>query len=590
MPAQAKLLLITPICFIVVFLLAPLISLLSVLLKDPASALRFLVIKIPPDGEFFRVHELPETKIITFTGLDFGPIVNTLLLGATVSLVTTSLALFSATACLRIRGWPRLLLGYVIPLSASLPTPFISAYAVTHLFHRDFGLLSRAVEYFAGYRITFEGISGVLVYQLLSFYPLSHLIVTSYVDLIEKDLLEAASNLGARGLKVVKDVVIPLCRPVVIVCGTLAFVLSIEDLAGPVAFSRYNSARNLMAYIAYYDFLSEYGFTVSPRSVTYVIILSTLAAAMFAAFWRNLKAYRYPVVSTRVAVVDLGTVGTLMVALSLILLSLSLLPKAMTIAYSITEGWYGSVRPQKLTLSNYVEALGNTYYLRSLMNTVVYSSLSVLIITVVASMATYASLRLETRVSSMLEALIALPIVIPGIAVGIGYFTTFRELFKSLPPLDPMTNPAPYLVVAYAARRVTYAARPLSAALQKVSKNMEEQAMNLGARHGYVIRTVTLPLVYNAFVAAVALASVYTSTELSVSLVLTGGYGVSSSHPAPVVTVIMNMLTYNPASIHTASALLVLSVAVSTAISVALTTMLLKVVSGLRWKSLLGSL
>lgn len=581
---RAHVIALIPICFILVFLLAPIVFLTSILARDPVASVRYLNVKIPPEGELFRVYELPESKIVVFTGFDFGPTANTLLLGVLSSLITTSLALFSVVACLGTRGKLRLLIGYVLPLLASLPAPFISAYAVTHLFHREFGILSKAIEQLVGFRVAFEGISGVLVYQVLSLYPLSHLVLMTYIDLVDRNMLDAASNLGARGLRVIRSVVVPLSRPALIVSWTLTFVLSCEDLSGPVAFSRYNSARNLMAYIAYYDFVSEYGFTVSLRSIVYVVVLLLLASAVFAVFWKNLKAYRYPVASTRAAVVEMGASGIAVVSVAIALQILSLLPKAMVIAYSLTDGWYGYVAPRGLTLSNYVDAFVTPYYLRSLANTVVYSTISVLLIMFIASLATYASLRLETALSLLVEVLTALPIVIPGIAVGIGYFTTFHEVFKNLPLLDPLMNPAPYIVIAYAARRLTYATKPLSAALQKVSKSMEEQALNLGAGHGLVIRTVTLPLASNAFIVAAVLVSIYASTEFSVSLVLAGGYGVSASHPAPVIPVIVNMMIYNPASIHVASALLITTVVLSATVSAVLAILILRLVSGLKWR------
>ncbi len=574
---RARALALFPILFVVVFLLVPPASLVGVLAKDPLGGLGWLLnAKIPPDGEVFRVYEVRGTRIVSFTGLDFGPVLNTLLLASTVSLTATLLGLFSAVSCLGLRGRPRLLVGYALPLLASLPTPFISAYAMTHLFHREFGLLNVVLERLLGFRVALEGIIGVLVYQLLSFLPLSHLIVMSYIDLVDRSLIEAASNLGARGLEVLRSIVVPLARPALVVSGTLTFVLSAEDLSGPAAFSRYNSARNLMAYVAYYDFVSEYGFTVSLRSVAYVLALSLAASAVFAALWRNLRTYRYPVVSTKAVYVEAGIPGLIMAAAATALLAFSLLPKALVLAYSVTEGWYGYYLPRGLTLGNYLAVLATPYYSRALANTVVYSVLSVLLVMLVSSLAAYASLRLSSRLSPVVEALTALPLVIPGIAVGIGYFSVFHEVCKSVPPLDPMVNPAPYLVLAYAARRLTYAARPLSAALQKVPKDVEEQALNLGAGHALVLRTVTLPLVSSAFLVAAALASLHTSTEFSVSLVLAGGYGVSASHPAPAIPVIVNMLTYNPASIHVASALLVLSSAISVASSVVLAAAVLR--------------
>jgi len=52
----------------------------------------------------------------------------------------------------------RWLIGYLIPLIASIPMPFLSAYAVIHIFHRDYGLLNQLLGLLgSGYRVAVDG-------------------------------------------------------------------------------------------------------------------------------------------------------------------------------------------------------------------------------------------------------------------------------------------------------------------------------------------------------------------------------------------------------------------------------------------------
>lgn len=557
-----------PIAFTTILLVIPVAYILASLITSLGDGLSYVYVKLPPDGELYRVYNMGGSTLLALTGYDFGPIANTLILASTVSITATCLALVTAVTCLSFRGALRLLLGYVVPLIASLPAPLISAYAIIHLFHRDFGLLNMVIGPLLGFRIALEGIAGVAVYQILSFYPIAHLIILSYMELIDRSVIEAAYSLGDRGLGVTSKILVPLARPAILVSISLIFILSAEDLSGPIAFSRYNSARNTMSYIAYYDFVSELGYTISVRALTYIALLTIIAVAVFTSTWRYLKSYSYPVASPARIILDLGLLRIPLAITTLLLMALATLPTMLVLGYSITEGWFGSSTPTGVTIGNYFKVVLNPYYARALINTVTYTVVAVILSVTVAYIAAYSSLRTKSRLSPLVEISTVIPIVIPGIAVGIGYFYLFHNTFKQIPILDPMVNPPLYLVLAYASRRLTYASRPLAASLQKIPLSFEEQALNLGAKVVRTIRTIILPLTLNPMMVGALLTAIHVSTEFSVSIVLAGAHGVTANHPAPVTPVVLGALTYNPLSIHVMSALLVATLLTSTITSI----------------------
>ncbi|MEM4880115.1 MAG: ABC transporter permease subunit, partial [Desulfurococcaceae archaeon] len=170
--------------------------------------------------------------------------------------------------------------------------------------------------------------------------------------------------------------------------------------------------------------------------------------------------------------------------------------------------------------------------------------------------------------------------------VGIGYFTMFHGLFRGIPFMSPLSNPVPYLILAYTVRRFTYMYRPLSAGLQKVGVNMEEQSLSLGANPFKTALSITLPLIMGQLIAGSMITSLYVSTEFSTSVILVGGYGVMASHPAPITPVIFNSLIYNPLLVHITSALIVLTLLTSTSFSLVLVFLLVTSLSGVRAKNL----
>ncbi|MEM1732229.1 MAG: ABC transporter permease subunit [Desulfurococcaceae archaeon] len=576
------------IVFIFLFLITPVIYVFGYLLPHISECARYFYVKLPPDGEVFRIYETRDGPLISFTGLDFGPFLNSIFLSISSASVIVLAALLSSLTCLGLRGFPRLLMGYLIPFIAALPMPLLSGYAVLHLFHRDFGLLNNLViKPLFGFKIAFEGIIGVFIYQVLNFYPIAHLILFTYMDSIDRVLIETALSLGDGGWGIIRKIILPLSKPAITATYSLIMILSLEDLGGPIVFSRYNSARNVLSYLAYYDFISEYGYTISLRSLAYVLTMCCIALLVFAFSWKSIKRSLYPIVSPSKVYIEYGGFTKAMMLFSTTLFHLlSLIIVLMIFGYSITNNWFGNLLPSRITMENYLGVLTNPYYSRAFLNTVIYSAVSVLLILVLSYVMAYGVYRSRSTLSAIIDSITGLPIAIPGIAVGIGYFTMFHGLFRGIPFMSPLSNPVPYLILAYTVRRFTYMYRPLSAGLQKVGVNMEEQSLSLGANPFKTALSITLPLIMGQLIAGSMITSLYVSTEFSTSVILVGGYGVMASHPAPITPVIFNSLIYNPLLVHITSALIVLTLLTSTSFSLVLVFLLVTSLSGVRAKNL----
>jgi len=169
---------------------------------------------------------------------------------------------------------------------------------------------------------------------VIHFYPLSHLLLLSYAENIDRSLIEASSNLGGRVWITISSILVPLLRPAIIAVASLVFILSLEDLVGPIAFSRHNYARNLISYQAYFGFISEYGYYVSPRIASYVLVMVIISVASLLIFHRYLVSSRFGIVSPKRIYVDIGGLwGSLARAFTAILLIFTTLPNILILSY-----------------------------------------------------------------------------------------------------------------------------------------------------------------------------------------------------------------------------------------------------------------
>ena len=511
-------------------------------------------------------------------GYDFGPLLNSILLSLAVTAAVIPLSMFTVIATLSMdRG--RWLIGYLIPLIASIPMPFLSAYAVIHIFHRDYGLLNQLLGLLgSGYRVAVDGIAGVAIYQVIHFYPLSHLLLLSYAENIDRSMLDASSNLGGRVWATVYRILIPLMRPAIIAVASLVFILSLEDLVGPIAFSKCNYARNLISYQAYFGFISEYGYQVGPRIVTYVLIMVAISIAILLIFYRYLVSSRFGVISARMIYIDApGLWGSVVRVLAIALLTISLTPNLLVLIYSFTEGWFSKPLPSFAGFDNYISVVVTPYYYRAVINTLIYTAISSSLIAVLGYMASYISMRYRGVQALIVEILSIAPLVIPGVAVGIAYYQMFHNIFRGS-WLDPVYLPWIYLLATNTVRRMPHMVRPVEASLQRIPRLYEEASENLGSCPFRTMWGIGFSMSFTSIRAGHAISSIQVATEVSTSLILIGSISVSASHPSPITPLIAGLIVYDPQLIHRVSAILVLTLAgvliISMAVSMAISKIL----------------
>jgi iron(III) transport system permease protein len=127
----------------------------------------------------------------------------------------------------------------------------------------------------------------------------------------------------------------------------------------------------------------------------------------------------------------------------------------------------------------------------------------------------------RTRVAGrgVLDFLTMLPLAVPGLVLAFGYLAMSQDgrLFSWL---NPVENPAPLLVIAYAVRRLPYVVRSAAAGFQQTSETLEEAAQNLGCPPLKATIRITLPLIMANLLAGGLLAFAFAMLEVSDSLVL----------------------------------------------------------------------
>src|SRR6056297_141487 len=135
--------------------------------------------------------------------------------------------------------------------------------------------------------------------------------------------------------------------------------------------------------------------------------------------------------------------------------------------------------------------------------------------------------RYEFRGRGLLYALMLLPLVIPGIVLGISilvFSSTVANAAWDIANLDLQAlRPGLVLVVLGQFSFITtIATLVIAARLQKFDRTLEEAALNLGAGRLTAVRTVTLPFLAPALVGAFVVAFLMSFENFNTTLMLVG--------------------------------------------------------------------
>jgi len=62
-----------PIAFTTILLVIPVAYILASLITSLGDGLSYVYVKLPPDGELYRVYNMGSSTLLALTGYDFGP-------------------------------------------------------------------------------------------------------------------------------------------------------------------------------------------------------------------------------------------------------------------------------------------------------------------------------------------------------------------------------------------------------------------------------------------------------------------------------------------------------------------------------------
>jgi spermidine/putrescine transport system permease protein len=126
-----------------------------------------------------------------------------------------------------------------------------------------------------------------------------------------------------------------------------------------------------------------------------------------------------------------------------------------------------------------------------------------------------------------LTILMMTPLVIPGVILGISILAFFSRLADIAEgwfglELDVLRPGLPLVVLGQFSYVATIATLTISARLKRFDRTLEEAALNLGASHAAVLRTITFPYLRPALIGSAAISFIMSFGDFNTTLMLVG--------------------------------------------------------------------
>jgi iron(III) transport system permease protein len=441
---------------------------------------------------------------------------NTVLSGAATTvcslLLGFSLAWLVARTDMPGRGWFET--ANLVPFFLS---PYVGAISWIYLLAPHSGLLQWAARTWLGISldaINIYSLPGVVWVLTLFYTPYVYLFVIGPLRQMDAAFEDAARVHGASFWYTLRHITLPLVMPALASAGLIVFVTSAGLFDVPLALASPQGIRMMPTEIfSLVQYPSDLG-----KAAAFGIIVLTVTIVLTLWQRRYIARRRFDTVTGkgyRPRLIHLrGTGRTAALALEIIYVGGGvILPVIALLMVSLSRLWVGHFLLRTATISNFDYIL-TRYALtqQAITNSLILAFSGATLGVVLAVLQAYYLTRGSLRHRALVDALLSLPLGIPGIILGLGFLIMAIR--------TPLYSTLTIILIAYVARFFPFATRTVAAMFLAINPELEQSARSSGASWLQTMRLVVLPLLRPAIVAAWLMLFVIFIRELGATILL----------------------------------------------------------------------
>jgi iron(III) transport system permease protein len=438
--------------------------------------------------------------------------------------------------------------------------PFVVGLALILLFGRS-GVVTQALSSLFGIEPGrwLYGMIGIWIAQVLSFTPISFLVLIGVVEGVSPSMEEASQTLRADRWRTFWRVSLPLMKPGLANAFLIGFIESMADFGNPMVLG---GSHGVLSTDIFFAVVGSQNDPTRAAVLAIILLCFTLSAFLAQRFWLAGKNF-----ATVTGKGDSGQHIALPKSISIAVHAMVIPWMAFTVVIYCMIFFGGFVKTwgldNSLTLDHYIKAFSVSWgsggidwtgvAWNSFWTTMEIALISAPLTAAVGLLTAYLIVRQRFAGREVFEFALMLSFAIPGTVIGISYIMAFN-----LPPLE-MTGSALILVACFVFRNMPVGVRGGVAAMSQLDKSLDEASLTLRADSFRTIRKVVLPLLRPAITAALVYSFVRAITSISaviflvsaqynmatayiVGLVENGEYGVAIAYSSMLIVVMIAII------------------------------------------------
>jgi len=361
---------------------------------------------------------------------------------------------------------------------------------------------------------------GIILVLGVQYAPLVFLTLRAGLRTLPQELLEAALAGGAKPLRVIRTIVLPLMTPPLLAGVALTFVSALGNFGIPALLGIPGNYLVLPTLI--YQRLAGFGPGVLSEVAVLSVLIGLIATVGIVAqdVLLSRRDFRTATAAVEARAFELRRwrlpVEMLLWTLAFVALVLPLTALLMT---SLVPAVGVSLDAATVTLENYrFVLLQHAAARRAFGNSFSLSAGAAVTIVLIAVPLAYFLVWRRTRLVRAINVVTEVPYAVPGVVLAIAAILLF---LKPLPVIGvSLYNTIWIILFCYLARFLVLGLRPIVSGYHQLDRTLEEAAQIAGARLLRRLSTVILPLVAPAAAAGALLIFLTAFNELTVSALL----------------------------------------------------------------------
>ena len=353
----------------------------------------------------------------------------------------------------------------------------------------------------------FDGFWAVLFVMTFATTGTHMIFLRNAMRSVDFQTVEAAKNLGASPITILRRVVLPVLTPSLLVVTLFTFLAGLSATSAPllvggndfqtinpmiISFSRMAGSRDLAALMALF---------LGGASILLIVVLAQLEKR---GHYLSVSKVKTSIVKQKI---HNPVVNVLVHIYAYVLFVIYAAPVVLIILFSFTDSATiarGQLSLSSFTLDNYILVFSRPSAYLPIRNSMLFAFLASAAVMILVLVVCRLITKHKNKMSTFLEYAFMIPWMLPVVLIALALITTY-SLPRWFMGNQVLTGTMTIMVLGYLIIRIPFTLRITRAAFFSLDSTYEEAAKNLGAGAMYTFFRIILPIILPSMLAIFAL-------------------------------------------------------------------------------------